>query len=188
MDQTPNQNPNQQPQPNQIDAGSPIPTIPEKKAPGELPAAKEGTAPPEPAVNQPKPAPPYAHDVADALEPVDETLYESADGQFRVKQLVRTAKKFPPGKYACIVLECEPQEHTRIRHIDGGLLEIMPTFAEMDALIDSMNSAAMASGKGPLYQILHRVPEKTAAHKARWRRFNEARVRRNRKGKKPGCK
>jgi len=188
MDQTPNQNPNQQPQPNQIDAGSPIPTIPEKKAPGELPAAKEGTAPPEPAVNQPKPAPPYAHDVADAREPVDETLYESADGQFKVRQLVQTAERYPPSKYRCIVLECKPEQHTRIRHIDGGRLEIMPTFAEMEALIDAMNSAATASGKGKLYEVLQRVPEKTAAHKARWRRFNQARGRRNWKGKKHGGK
>jgi hypothetical protein len=62
-------------------------------------------------------------------------------------------------------------------------VEIMPTFAEMEALVDGMNAAATASGKGQLYQILQRVPEKTAAHKAKWKRFNEARL-----GKNPGGK
>ena len=66
----------------------------------------------------------------------------------------------------------------------------MPTYAEMKALIDGMNSAGMASGKGKLYDVLQCVPEKTEAHKAKWRRFNEARVElsRNWRGKKHGCK
>ena len=177
MNPTPNQTPNPQSQPNPADAGASAPAEPKNVASAGLVPAKEGAAPP-------KPAPPYAH----ALDPMDETIYESADGQFKVRQLVQTAERYPPSKYRCIVLECKPEQHTRIRHIDGGRLEIMPTFAEMEALIDAMNSAATASGKGKLYEVLQRVPEKTAAHKARWRRFNQARVRRNWKGKKHGGK
>ena len=176
MDQTPNQNPNPQPQPSQPEAKSLTPAKLEIMASPELPAPEEGTAPLKPARTGPQSAPPYAHDVADALEPMDEIVFESADGQFKVKRLVRKAKKYPPSKYPCIVVQCEPQQHTRIRQIDGGQVEIMPTYVETEALIDAMNSAAMASGKGQLYQILQRVPEKTAAHKAKWRKFNEARV------------
>lgn len=150
--------------------------------------AKEGTAPLEPGETRPKLAPPDAHTVADTVEPMDETVYESEDGQFKVRQLVLTAKKYPPSKYPCIVLRCKPRQHTRIRQIDGDAVEIMPSNAEVEALIDAMNSAAVASGKGRLYQILQRVPGKSAAHKARWRRYNEARVGNHCKGGKNGAK
>ena len=57
-------------------------------------------------------------------------------------------------------------------------MEVMPSYREMEMLVDSMNSAALASGKGKLYEVLQRIPEKSAEHKQRWKEFNEARLRR----------
>ena len=118
----------------------------------------------------------YNQNTASAVIPIDKTCYESDDGQFRVDQLVKNAAKYPPSPYPCIVLRVRTQDHTRVRQLDHGYVEIMPTFKEMEELVDACNNAALASGKGKLYEVLQRVPEKTAAHKQHWKQWNEARI------------
>lgn len=114
--------------------------------------------------------------VADAVTPIDKICYESEDQQIVISQLVKGAKKFPPSNYPCVVLAVKPVEHTRVRRIAGEYVEIMPSFREMEELVDAMNHAALASGKGKLYDILQRVPEKPHARKQHWKQRNEIRV------------
>lgn len=123
----------------------------------------------------------YDQNIADAIVPIDKVCYESADGLVRIEQLVVGAAKFPPSPYPCIVLAAKPVKSARVRNIDGGYVEVMPTFREMEALVDAMNEAALASGKGKLYEVLQRVPEKSEARKRKWRAFNEARLAKKRK-------
>ena len=169
MEQTPNQNTNPQPQPN-ADATLPPPsTGPDNGVAGS--------------------APPPGNPAMVAIPPTDKVCYESEDQQFIVHHLVSKTAKFPPSRYPCVVLQCQPRPHTRVREIDGGYVEIMPSFKELEHLVDAMNDAAVATGKGKLYEVLQRIPEKTAAHKAKWLRFNEARVgSQNGHDKKQGCK
>ena len=108
--------------------------------------------------------------------PVDKICYESDDRQFRVEQKVQSTAKYPPSPYPCIVMQFFPQDHTRIRRLDGGGVEVMLTNYETDQLVDAMNGAASASGKGKLYDVLQRVPEKTHEHKQRWKKWNEERL------------
>jgi hypothetical protein len=119
----------------------------------------------------------YNQNTASAVIPIDKTCYESDDGQFRVDQLVNNAAKYPPSPYPCIVVRVRTQNHTRVRQLDEDQVEIMPTYKEMEALVDACNNAALASGKGKLYEVLQRVPEKTREHKQRWKQWNEARIR-----------
>jgi hypothetical protein len=121
-------------------------------------------------------ATPYRHNTADSAPPADKICYESEDRQFVVHQLVRKTAKYPPSNYPCVVLQCRPSPNTRVRKIEGDYIEIMPTFKELEEFVVAINEAAVNSGKGRLYEILQRVPEKTAAHKRKWRRFNETRL------------
>jgi hypothetical protein len=144
----------------------PTPTQTTATAPPTLAAVKSVAAPP--AV--------YNQNTANAVVPVDKVCHESADGQFQVKQLVKTAQRYPQSKYPCVVLSVKPVEHTRVRQLPGGYVELMPTHPEVDAVVDAMNEAAMAAGKGKLYEVLQRVPPKPGARKEAWKRRNEERV------------
>jgi hypothetical protein len=113
--------------------------------------------------------------MATAVPPTDKVCYESPDGQFLVEQLVKKAAKYPPSNYPCVVLKVKAKDHTRVRNI-GDYVEIMPTYKEVEELATALNEAALAAGKGKLYTILQKIPEKSKAHKARWRDFNERRI------------
>ena len=122
------------------------------------------------------PATPYHQDTADAVIPEDKTCYVSDDGQLRIEQLVQQTAKFPPSPYPCIVLQLFPKDHTRIRRLESGGLEAMLTGFEIEQFIDAYNNAASASGKGKVFAVLQRVPEKTKQHKRKWREYNETRL------------
>lgn len=122
--------------------------------------------------------------MATAVPPTDKVCYESPDGQFVVEQLVRKAAKYPPSNYPCIVLKVKVKDHTRVRN-NGEYVEIMPAYKEMEELVDAMNEAALAAGKGKLYNIIQRIPEKSKEHKERWREFNERRINGRQQGRKP---
>ena len=183
------QNTNPQPQPNHEPVSPPSPSGPEKPMQTEVPPPEkmEGVAPVAPG-KPPTEAMPYRHNSADAVPVTDKICYESEDKQFVVHQLVIKTAKFPPSRYPCVVLQCQPRPNTRVRQIEGGYIEIMPTFRELEEFVIAINDAAINSGKGRLYDILQRVPEKTEAHKRKWRRFNEQRLgihkRRWKRGKK----
>lgn len=134
--------------------------------------AATGTGTPSPT----KPEPIYEQNIASAVIPIDKTCYASEDGQFRIEQLVQKTAKFPPSPYPCIVMQFFPEDHTRIRRLAGGGIEVMLTNYETDQFVDAMNGAASASGKGKLYDVLQRVPEKTKEHKRRWKKWNEERL------------
>jgi hypothetical protein len=119
--------------------------------------------------------------IATAVAPIDKVCFESDDGQIIISQLVKTAHKFPPHNYPCVVLAAKPADHTRVRRVGGGYIEIMPSFLEMEELVDAMNNVALASGKGKLYDILQRVPEKPRERKERWKQRNEMRVKQGKK-------
>ena len=175
MEQKPNTNP--QPQQNHEPATPPDPSGPEKPVPTVVPPPEkmDGVAPVTPG-KPPTEAVPYTHNSADSVPPADKVCYESEDKQFVVHQLVRTTAKFPPSNYPCVVLRCQPRPHTRVRKIEEDYVEIMPTFKELEEFVVAINDAAIQSGKGRLYDILQRVPEKTEAHKRKWRRFNDSRL------------
>ena len=135
-------------------------------------AATTGTGTPSPT----KPEPTYDQNTASAVIPVDKICYESDDRQFRVEQKVQSTAKYPPSPYPCIVMQFFPEDHTRIRRLSGGGIEVMLTNNETDQFVDAMNGAASASGKGKLYDVLQRVPEKTKQHKAKWKEINEERL------------
>ena len=175
MEQNPNTNP--QPQPSLEASSPPVSSGPQKPVPAAVPPPEkmEMLTPATPGT-PPKEAAPYGHNTADAVPPTDKICYESEDKQIIVHQLVRTTAKFPPSGYPCVVLQCQPRPNTRVREIDGNYVEIMPTFKELEEFVIAINEAAIQSGKGRLYDILQRVPEKTEAHKRKWRRFNENRL------------
>lgn len=123
-----------------------------------------------------KPEPTYDQNTASAVIPTDKTCYVSEDGQFRIEQLVQKTAKYPPSLYPCIVLQFFPAAHTRIRRLEGGGLEAMLTGYEIEQFVDAYDEAARASGKGKVFEILQRVPEKTKQHKQRWKKWNEERL------------
>jgi len=129
-----------------------------------------GTPPPA------KPEPTYEQDVSSAVIPVDKTCYVSEDGQFRIEQLVHKSAKFPPSPYPVIVMQFFPMDHTRIRRLEGGGIEVMLTGFEIEQFVDAYDEAARASGKGKIFEILQRIPEKTREHKQKWRQWNEQRL------------
>jgi hypothetical protein len=133
-------------------------------------AAAAGTPPPT------KPEPTYDQDTSTAVIPTDKVCYESDDGQFRVEQKVQSTAKYPPSLYPVIVLQLFPEDHTRIRRLEGGGIEAMLTGLEIEQFVDAYDEAARASGKGKIFDILQRVPEKTKQHKQRWRKWNEERL------------
>ena len=170
-------NTNPQPQPNHEPVLPSASSGTEKlvQTPEPAPEQMEGVAPVTPG-KPPTEAEPYRHSTADAVPVTDKICYESEDKQFVVHQLVIKTAKFPPSRYPCVVLQCQPRPNTRVRQIEGDYIEVMPTFRELEEFVMAINDAAVASGKGKLYDILQRVPEKTAAHKRKWRRFNEQRL------------
>jgi len=173
----PNTNTNPQPQPGLEAASPPASSGPQKPVPAAVPPPeKMEMAVPVTAGTPPKDAAPYPHNTADAVPPTDKICYESQDKQIIVHQMVIKTAKFPPSRYPCIVLQCQPRPNTRVREIDGNYVEIMPTFKELEQFVDAINDAAVATGKGKLYEVLQRVPEKSEAHKRKWRRFNEERL------------
>ena len=163
MEQNPNTNPEQQPKPQ--DPSPPGPTIQEKLAPSAFsPTGRRKT------------------------ELVDKVCYVSSDEQFVVKQLVWKIAKFPPSSYPVVAVEAYPEVHTRFREIPGGGVELVLVYEEVEQLLKALNEAAIEAGKGQLYQILQHVPKKTAAHKQKWRRYNERRLGISRNGGKYGSK
>lgn len=118
----------------------------------------------------------YDQDTSSAVIPIDKTCYASEDGQFRIEQLVQKTAKFPPSPYPVIVLQFFPQDHTRIRRLEGGGIEAMLTGLEIEQFVDAYDEAARASGKGKVFEVLQRVPEKTREHKKRWKKWNEERL------------
>ena len=175
MEQNPNTNPEHQPEyqnnspTDPLNQEKPVPTTVPTPRKAQMPAPVTPQKPPNEAV-------PYRHSTADSVPLTDKICYESEDKQFIVHQLVRTAAKFPPSNYPCVVLRCQPHPHTRVRKIEGDYVEIMPTFKELEEFVVAINDAAIQSGKGKLYELLQRVPEKTVAHKKKWRRYNEQRL------------
>ncbi len=133
-------------------------------------ASAAGTPPPT------KPESTYDQNTASAVIPTDKICYESHDGQFRIEQLVQKTAKYPPSLYPVIVLQLFPEDHTRIRRLEGGGIEAMLTGLEIEQFVDAYDEAARASGKGKIFDILQRVPEKTKQHKQRWRKWNEERL------------
>jgi hypothetical protein len=163
MEQNPNTNPEQQPKPQ--DPSPPGPTIQEKLAPSAFsPTGRRKT------------------------ELMDKVCYVSPDEQFVVKQLVWKIAKFPPSSYPVVAVEAYPEVHTRFREIPGGGVELVLVYEEVEQLLKALNEAAIEAGKGQLYQILQHVPKKTAAHKQKWRRYNERRLGISRNGGKYGSK
>ena len=162
--------------------------------PATAPTAESNTAPAppvdakaiSPAPDQPKPTPPYQQNPADAVAPTDKTCFVSLDEQFRIEQLVKKAAKFPPSPYPCVVMRFLPKDHTRIRELEGGGVEAMLTNHEVEQFVTAFNNAALASGKGQMFDILQHVPEKTKQRKEKWQRFHEARlgIRQNWHGRK----
>jgi hypothetical protein len=123
-----------------------------------------------------KPEPSYDQNTASAVIPTDKTCYVSEDGQLRIEQMVEKSAKYPPSLYPVIVLQLFPEDHTRIRRLEGGGIEAMLTGLEIEQFVDAYDEAARASGKGKIFEILQRVPEKTKQHKDKWRKFNEERL------------
>jgi hypothetical protein len=152
--------------------------------PAMNPTAESNTAPAppadakaiSPALDQPKPTAAYQQNPADAVAPIDKTCFVSLDEQFRIEQLVKTAAKYPPSPYPCIVMQFFPEDHTRIRELEGGGVEAMLTNHEIEQFIIAFNNAALASGKGRMFDVLQHVPEKTKQHKAKWCEYNEIRL------------
>ena len=123
-----------------------------------------------------KPEPTYDQNTASSVIPTDKTCYASEDGQFRIEQLVQKTAKFPPSPYPTIVMQFFPRDHTRIRRLEDGGIEAMLTGLEIEQFVDAYDEAARASGKGKIFDILQRVPEKTKEHKQRWKKWNEERL------------
>jgi hypothetical protein len=152
---------------------TPVPVAASSLAvPPTKPKAESGSL----AAPSPQTAPPYSQNTADAIVLTDKVCYESEDGQFRIEQLVKKVAKYPPSPYPCVVMKFFPENHTRIRKTEDGGLEAMLSNFEIEQFISAFNSAAMASGKGRIFEVLQRVPEKTKQHKQKWKRFNEARL------------
>jgi hypothetical protein len=55
--------------------------------------------------------------------------------------------------------------HEAGRKFIGGFEELMPNYREMEALLDGMTAVALPPGKGQLYEISQRIPEKAAPYK-----------------------
>jgi hypothetical protein len=127
----------------------------EAASPPQIPAAK-----------------PLADVSAKTEKPMDKVCWKSEDGQVVIRQKVRTAGRAPAHCYPVIATEYYPIDHSRIRKLPQGGLEVMHTHEEFEQLLAAINAA----DEKVKYGVTCHVPPKSKSRKEKWKRWNEARV------------
>lgn len=99
-------------------------------------------------------------------------LYESRDGLVTIR-ILDNPKRFPAHDYKVMVLRFLPQDHTRIRHLGGGIYEYMPTKEEFAALVKAFG----ATNPEIKIHIEGDLTNKLEERKRGWEKRNQQRVR-----------